>query len=99
MDSLHTWGEKYFGYRDGNNLWTHNGKHVGRFDNEEIYDKNGHYLGELKNGRLITNRQKKSKHGNSFSPYGNRVGVVPSVGYIGSVMYVGFEEFPSPDEF
>jgi hypothetical protein len=31
-----TWGGKCFGYRDGNDLWIHDGHHVGRFDGDEV---------------------------------------------------------------
>jgi hypothetical protein len=29
-----------------------------------------------------------------FAPYGNRVGVVPLINYVGLVMYAGHEDFP-----
>jgi hypothetical protein len=35
MDWLWTWGGTCFGYRDGDDLWTHGGKHVGRFEGEK----------------------------------------------------------------
>ena len=96
--SLYTWGGKYFGKRNGDNLWTHDGCYVGRFSGDEVFDSSGQYLGELKNGKLITNTSKKSKSVPSFSPYADRVGHVPSVDHVGSIMLVGYEDFPRPDE-
>ena len=70
MTHLWTWGGKYFGYRNGNRLITHDGRHVGRFYQDEVYGVNGHYLGEIKNGnRLITKRSRKNSRKSSFSPY------------------------------
>jgi len=96
--NLYTWGGTYFGKRDGDDLWTHDGRHVGRFRGDEVFDSSGRCLGELKNGKLITNFSKKSKSGPSCSPHIGRVGHVPSVDHVGSVMLVGHEDFPSPDE-
>jgi len=31
MQWLWTWGGASFGYKDGDDLWTHDGRHVGRF--------------------------------------------------------------------
>jgi hypothetical protein len=95
---LHTWGGAYFGRRDGDDLWTHDGRHVGRFRGDEVFDSSGRYLGELKDGKLITKTSKKSRSGPSFSPHASRVGHVPSVGHVGSVMIAGYEDFPGPDE-
>src|SRR5579863_955264 len=62
-----TWGGKSFGYREGDNLWTHHGRHVGRFDGDEIYGPDGAYLGELRNkNRLITNIGKKGRRMSGF---------------------------------
>ena len=73
MQHLWTWGGKYFGYRDGNDLWTHSGK-------------------------LIRNRSKAGHQSSSFAPFANRVGIVPYVTHVGTVMYAGYEEFPGPDQ-
>ena len=96
--NLYTWGGTYFGKREGDDLWTHDGRHVGRFRGDEILDSSGRYLGELKNGRLVTDLSKKSKSGPSFSAHANRVGHFSSVGYVGTVMLVGYEDFPRPEE-
>jgi hypothetical protein len=99
MEALWTWGGKYFGYRDGDDLWTHDGRHVGRFYYNEVYGPNGQYLGEIKtNNRLITCQSKKSVRRGSFAALPNRVGFVPNVDYEGYVMYVGYEDFHGPDE-
>lgn len=37
MQWLWTWGGESFGYRDGDNLWTHTGQHVGRFHGDEVF--------------------------------------------------------------
>jgi hypothetical protein len=96
--NLYTWGGIYFGKRDGDNLWTHDGRHVGNFRGDELFDKNGRYIGQLKSGKLITCTSKLSKASSSFSPYASRVGHVPSVNHVGTVMIVGYEDFPSPEE-
>jgi hypothetical protein len=55
MDWLWNWGGEYFGYREGDSLFTYFGHEVGRFDGEEIFGSNGGYLGEvMSDNRLIT---------------------------------------------
>jgi hypothetical protein len=99
MEWLWTWGGISFGYREGDNLWTHDGRHVGRFYAEEVYGPDGHYLGEIRNkNRLITNLNKKNQRRSSFAPYANRVAYVPYTDYVGYVMYVGYEDFPKPSD-
>lgn len=97
MQNLWTWGGEYFGYRENNCLWTHDGRHVGLFQGDEIYGPNGRYLGEVLSDRLITNCGKKSWRASCFTPYGNRVGIVKYVNYVGNVMYAGHEDFPSAE--
>ena len=98
MQWLWTWGGTSFGYRDGDELWTHDGRHVARFRGDEAYDRKGVYLGELKSeNRLITNLSKRIKRGYTFAPYASRVGYVPYANYVGYVMYAGYEDFPAPD--
>jgi hypothetical protein len=66
---LWTWGGVSFGYRDGDNLWTHDGRHVGRFHGIEVYGPNGSYLGEqLRPGRLITDVAKRAERRPPFFP-------------------------------
>ena len=91
-------GGEFFGYRDGDDLWTHDGRHVGKFYGDEVCSPDGQYLGEIKNDRLITCLSKKSLRRAGFMPYANRIGIVPYVKYVGYVMYAGYEDFPSPDE-
>jgi len=70
MKAVWTWGGKFFGHIDGDNLWTYDGRHVGRLNGEEIYGPDGRYLGEVMNdNRLITNNAKRSWAGYSFTPY------------------------------
>ena len=95
---LWTWGGTFFGYRQDDFLWTHDGRNVGKFYEEEIYGVTGDYLGEIRNeNRLITNTGKKSFKKSSFIPFANVVGIVPFVNYVGYVMYAGYEDFPLPD--
>lgn len=100
MGSFWTWGGTYFGTLDGDNLWTHQGKHIGKLQGIEIFDLDGPYLGKIKNeNRLITNLSKRSQRGTAFSPHANRIGQVPLVNYVGYIMYVGFEDLPTPETF
>lgn len=99
MEKLWTWSGKFFGYKSNDRLWTHSGKNVGKYFDDEIYGVDGRYLGEVKNDRLITKISWKNHRKSSFSPYANRVGIVKNVDYVGNVIYVGYEDFPSPDSF
>ena len=94
MEWLWTWSGKCFGYRDKDNLWTHDGRHVGRFYGEEIYGSNGVYLGEVRSKRLITNKSKISHRRGSFTPYASRTGYTKYTDYTGYTMYSGYEDFP-----
>lgn len=94
MKNIHSWGGRYFGYIDGDDLWSGNGNHVGKIVNNEIYGSDGGYLGEIKHDKLITNISKKSKRKSGFIPFCSRVGVVSLVNHVGNVMYVGYEDFP-----
>lgn len=94
-----TWRGEYFGYRVGDDLFTHRGKHVGKFHETEVYGADGRYLGEeASEGRLITHKSKSSwrksafaRHaGTSYAKYAN---------YAGFAMYAGHEDFPGPDSF
>lgn len=96
MKNLWTWGGEYIGRRQGNDLWTHDGQHVGSFYGDDVFAPDGLYLGEIKGqSRLITNLSKKHQRRGSFSPSMAQVGWVPFIGYIGNVMYSGYEDFPS----
>lgn len=96
MTDLWTWGGEYIGRRERDDLWTHNGNHIGRFHGDEVYGLDGRYLGEIMSqNRLITNQSKKHLNRGHYSAHMSRVGWVPSVGYVGIVMYVGYEDFPA----
>lgn len=97
---LWTWGGKYFGFRDGDDLRTHFGKHAGRFFGDEVYSSKGKYLGELRNKKfLITNRGKSHYAKAPFSRRGD-MGSYGSMGDYGAHgMLGGYEDFPAPEEF
>ena len=94
MQWLHTWSGRSFGYRNGDNLYSHDGKHVGKFYGDEVYGSNGFYLGEIKDSKLITKISKKNQRKSVYTPYVDRVGYVNHVDYVGYVMYAGYEDFP-----
>ena len=99
MKHLWTWGGKYFGYRNDNQLRTHDGQGIGRFYGDEVYGVDGRYLGEIRNSnRLITKRSKKTSRRSSFSP---SVGAVSGkcARYAGYAMIAGYEDFPDPEGF
>jgi hypothetical protein len=98
MDWLWTWGGECFGYRRDDSLFAHHGTDVGRFHGDEIYGADGLYLGELRSGKLITDTRKENRRKTPFSP--QRAGsYVRYVNHVGTVMYVGFVDFPSPETF
>ena len=97
MERMFTWGGRSFGYKDGENLWTYTGKHVGRFHGNEAYGPDGRYLGELRNNKLITKTSKRSRSRGPFTPRTSRMGRVKTVNRVGSVMLVGYGEFPEID--
>ncbi|HKD79551.1 MAG TPA: hypothetical protein VKH81_07640 [Candidatus Angelobacter sp.] len=45
MQWFWTWGGECFGYRRGDNLFTHNGDHAGKFHDDEVYGADGRYFG------------------------------------------------------
>ena len=98
MQWLWTWGGKCFGYREDDELLTHDGRHVGRFEDDEVYGKDGRYLGEVINGRLITHKSKKSRRRAIFTPYAKRAGYAKHADYAGYAMYAGYEDFPAPKD-
>jgi hypothetical protein len=94
---LWTWGGTYFGYRDSDALWTHDGYLVGQFHGAEVYGSDGAYLGEIEDSdRLITKISKHSYRRGSFTvrQRGAR-GVRGAHGSRG--MRGGYEDFPDPD--
>jgi hypothetical protein len=44
MKWLWTLSGKCFGYKGGDNFWTHDWRHVGKFNENEVFDRNGVYL-------------------------------------------------------
>ena len=98
MQMLWTWGGKFFGYRDGDDLWTHDGRHVGRFRGDNAFDQHGRYLGEvMQRDRLITSTTKGIGQTGIFTPYAKRAGIARYANYAGYAMYAGYRDFPSPD--
>lgn len=99
MDWLWTWSGECFGYRRNDRLFAYNGRQVGRFHGDEVYGCEGRYLGEIKSrNRLITNVSKKGRVKSSFAPVLGG-SYARFANYVGYVMYLGYEDFPSPDEF
>lgn len=97
MEWRWTWSGKCFGYRDGDDLWTHDGRHVGRY-RHEVYGADGLYLGEEMNGRLISSIAKAQSRSVSFTPQGRRGGYAKYADYAGYAMYSGYDDFPTPEE-
>jgi hypothetical protein len=95
---LHTWSGIYFGERDGDSLFNMSGIEVGRFYGNEVYGPDGTYLGELKDDRLLTHQTKKSRRQLSFIPERKKCRTEHR-DQDGSVMLVGYEDFPNPDSF
>jgi hypothetical protein len=99
MKWLWTWGGVSFGYREGDDLRTHDGRHVGRFYGDEVYGTDGSYLGELMQGdRLITSLGKRTHRQGAFAPYARNASFARYASYVGYVMYAGYSDFPSPEE-
>ncbi len=92
MEYLWTWSGRFFGYRQGDNLFSKSGRCVGRFSGDEVYGTTGKYLGELINDRLITNSAKRSWMGDSAP--NTTGGIVSSARSTGYAMYAGHEDFP-----
>lgn len=99
MEWFWTWGGECFGYRRGDDLFTHNGHHAGKFHGDEVYGADGRYLGEVKSkSRLITN---PSKRGQARGGFGKISGgaYAAYADYVGYAMFSGYEDFPSPKAF
>src|ERR1043166_4984421 len=94
---LWTWSGEFFGYREDDDLWTYDGRHVGRFADDEVYGPDGSYLGQIRGRRLIKKSGKENKQLRSFTPKASRVTSVSYADYVGNVMIVGYEDFPSPE--
>lgn len=95
-DDLWTWSGEYFGFREGSDLWTHNGHHVGRFRKEsEVYGPNGLYLGDLIHGRLVVDWHKTARRASSFTPYINKVPRQVFADREPFDVEIGFKDFPS----
>ena len=98
MQPLWKWNGKFYGFRDGDELFTTEKQHVGRFQGNDIFGKDGQYIGELIGDRLITNKSKKIFRGQSFTPRTDKiVGIVKHVDYVSNVMSSGCEDFPDPE--
>ncbi len=94
-----TWGGEFFGFRDGDCLYTWDGRHVGTFVEKEVYGLDGWYMGEVRDDdRLITKTSLTSRRHIPTWARGSR-GSIGSFGNRGSRgMLGGYEDFPSPDE-
>jgi hypothetical protein len=93
---LWTWGGICFGYREGDELWTHAGRHVGHFRENEAYDPNGGYLGEIRNGvRLITDARKLARRQLPFFPLPPRPGAGPHPPSTALPLRADHRDFPS----
>jgi hypothetical protein len=98
MEWLWTWGGTCFGYRDGDQLRTHDGRDVGRFHDDEVNGVDGRYLGELGDkDRLITRQSKLGRRKSPFSPRMARAGRVRRINRIGRIMRIGCGDFPAPE--
>ena len=47
MTDLWTWSGQYFGYLDGEHLWTRDGRHVGRCLRDDVFAPDGKYLCQI----------------------------------------------------
>ncbi len=94
MVRLWTWGGVWFGYREGRELWTHDGRHVGRFVADVVYGPFGRYLGEMRGGRLITRRASKASRVNAFVAQAPHVATLGHVDLIALPLLAGYEDFP-----
>jgi hypothetical protein len=61
-------GGTFFGFREGESLFTHDGVEAGQFAREEIYGADGAYLGEVMNGMLLRSTSKSSSRRSPFIP-------------------------------
>lgn len=100
MEHMWIWAGKYFGYRQGQLLFTDRGVCAGRFnENFEAYDKHGWYLGEIgAPGRLIINRAKKSRRGTPAPAMRSRP-ILRRDDTQRLPPREGFQDFPESDEF
>lgn len=98
MEHLWTWSGTYFGYRQGDALFSKTGRQAGRFQDADIYGRDGRYLGELRQGRLVTSRTRSIMRGGSFGPLAGSGGF-SYANVVGYVMLAGYEDFPPPDQF
>ncbi len=62
-EKLWTWRGRFFGYRQDDHLYTHDGKCVGRFDGPAIFGRKGRYLGQLTRGRLVSDSRLDNRWG------------------------------------
>lgn len=98
MQALWTWGGLSFGYRNSDELWTHDGRHVGCFTGDAVFNSKGVYMGEIRNTDRLITRIGYSARSGAFRSYGSRGARVSFVNYVGLVMLSGYRDFPSPDD-
>ncbi len=92
---LWTWRGTWFGYREGRELWTHDGRHVGRFVDDMVYGPSGRYLGEVRHGRLLSRRASRALRGETFAAQPPRVAAVGHVDLVALPLLAGYEDFPA----
>lgn len=96
-DDLWTWSGEYFGFREGDELWTHDGRHVGRFRRgAEIFRPDGLYMGVVMEGRLIVDWHRTARRASSFTPSADRSGHRRFAERTPFDMQIGFKDFLSP---
>lgn len=93
------WSGDFFGYRDKDNLYTHDGDHIGRFKGREVYDRYGRYIGEIQQSdRLVTSEAKRFMGGPGFVPEPKRISQAKHSKQTSNSMPIGHKDFPEPAE-
>jgi CheY-like chemotaxis protein len=90
-----TWNGEYFGFREGDDLWTYQGHHVGRFRRGvEVFRPDGLYLGDIMDDRLVVDWHKTARRASSFVPYENKTPRNKFTDREQFDMQIGFKDFP-----
>jgi len=91
---LWMWRGAWFGYREGQALWTHDGRHVGKFVDDAVYSPTGRYLGEVRAGRLLTRRANRTRRGAPFARAAPRETTRAHVELVALTLPPGYDDFP-----
>jgi hypothetical protein len=97
----HAWtlGGRYFGYWEGNDLWSYHGKHVGRLRGFKIFAPDGRYLGELlANGRLASTPHRHERLGLPYAARSSREPQILLPRLPECARPRGYADFNGPDE-